>query len=143
MEQLIGAILAAAICYFLGRFIRSLFVNKAPVEEERQVSEAEVISPLPDVDGRKVEVDLFTLITDSRLASNVSGMFNMTRESIGGKICLVNLYFENGMVLQNVRIRNEKTVTLPTAFTSLPIKSVAVCNYERHMENPPMQVTRK
>lgn len=94
---------------------------------------------LLDVTEKLMDADLFQLLGDRPIARNVSVMFETTRRVVGGRIGLVDLYFENGIVLWNVRIANERVVTIPAAYKEFPIKTVGVANLERHRELPPMK----
>jgi hypothetical protein len=94
---------------------------------------------LPDVTNDVIAANLFELLGDRPIASNVAAMFVFTRAAVGGKIELVDLYFENGIILWNVRIVDDKTVFIPAAYKAYPIKTVGVADLERHMESPPMR----
>ncbi len=86
-----------------------------------------------------MDCDLFHLLGDRPIAMNVTVMFQTTRRVVGGSIRLVDLYFENGTVLCNVRIANERVVSIPKSFAAIPIKTVGVADLERHREAPPMR----
>jgi len=109
------------------------------VEEPPIAQGVAVAVHLPDVTGELTKVDLFQLLGDRPIASNVAAIFAVTRRSVGGAIRLVDLYFENGIVLRNVRIVSERVVTIPGACTSMPIETVGVADLGRHEENPPMR----
>jgi len=93
---------------------------------------------LPDVTENVISVNLFNLLGDQPIARNVAAMFILTKDSVGGKIELVDLYFANKMVLRNVRIVDDSMVFIPTAYKSFPIKTVGVADRKRHLESPPM-----
>lgn len=89
--------------------------------------------------GTLVDVDLFELLGDRPIHMSVFWMFGFTRGTVGGTIKLVDLYFENGLVLRNVRISNEQIVTIPAAYAVVPITKVGVADHGRHIEPPPMK----
>jgi hypothetical protein len=93
---------------------------------------------LPDLTKPLADFDLFQRFDDKDLAPNVMRMFQDTRSCVGGRIRLVNLIFENGIVLSNVRIANERTVSIPANYGAVQITSVAVPNLERQIECQPM-----
>jgi len=84
------------------------------------------------------EADLFQLLGDRPIASNIARMFALLRMTQGGTR-LVDLHYENGIVLWNVRIAEERFVTIPAAYKDLPIKTVGAANLERHNEWPAMR----
>jgi tetratricopeptide (TPR) repeat protein len=94
---------------------------------------------LPDVTQDVISVNLFELLGDKPIARNVAAMFVFTKPSVGGKIELVDLYFENTIVLRNVRIVDDKTVFIPATVKPLAIKTVGIADRKRHLESPPMR----
>ena len=97
------------------------------------------VTRLPDVTHKPTDVDLFQLLGDQPIALNVASMFSITRRVVGGRIGLVDLYFENGIVLWNVRITGERVITIPNSYRVFPIKSVGVPDLERHREDAPIR----
>ena len=96
-------------------------------------------SELPDVNAGLVDRDLFTLLGNRPITFNVAAMFETTRRVVGGKIRLVDIYFEDGVVLWNVRIANERIVTIPESYSTTPIRTVGVPDAGRHAEWPAMR----
>lgn len=94
---------------------------------------------LPDVTKDVISADLFELLGDRPIAHNVAAMFVFTKPSVGGKIELVDLHYENGIILRNVRIVEDKTVFIPAAYKPFSIKTVGVADRERHLQSPPMR----
>lgn len=110
---------------------------------DRPPQKQPIIIELPDTTKELTDFDLFRLLGDRPIARNVAVMFATTRSVVGGRIGLVDLYFENGIVLWNVRITQERMVTIPAAYGAFPIRTVGVANLERHREGPPMRAERE
>ena len=98
---------------------------------------------IPNLAGELADFDLFHLLGNRPIAANVAMMFEATRRTVGGSIKLVDLYFEDGVVLRNVRIANERIVTIPSAYGMVPIKTVGVADLDRHRAWPPMTAERR
>ncbi len=122
-------------------FARTLLAyRKAKVEPPApSLSKPSKPAALPDVTENVISANLFELLGDRPIAKNVATMFMFTKSSVGGKIELIDLYFENKIVLWNVRIVDDDTVFIPDAYKSFPIRTVGVANRERHVESPPMR----
>jgi len=124
-------------------FILLLLAYSRPRTESSSPANLKLGEPiLPDVTKGVISVDLFDMLGDGSIAQNVAAMFAFTKMSVGGKIELVDLYFENAIILRNVRIVEDKTVFIPAAYRSFPIRSVGVADGKRHLESPPMRVER-
>jgi hypothetical protein len=67
----------------------------------------------------------------------VESMFNFVRPSVGA-IGLIDIQFENGIELRNVRIARESIVTIPSEFAAAPVRTVGVPNAERQRAFMPM-----
>lgn len=61
-----------------------------------------------------------------RLEQDVRMMILMARESVGGKVIVLKVEFEDGSVLNKVRRLDGYTMLLPKEFAGKPIKSVLV-----------------
>ncbi|GEM_PF-2658934 len=97
----------------------------------------------PSVDSKRIIADLFVLLGNRPIAANVKGIFEITKPTVGGRIVMIDIIYENGIELMGVPIRNEREVEIPCDFEQLPIKSVAVPNLKRQLEGKPMWMRRK
>jgi hypothetical protein len=68
----------------------------------------------------------------------VLAMFNVVGRAVG-EIRLIDLEFENGVVLQNIRIKDESVITIPSQFVALPVHTLSVPTAERQQAFEPME----
>lgn len=102
-----------------------------------------IVKPCVDDAKPLIKVDLFSLLGDQPLVGNIKAMFDLTRKVVGGRILLIDITYENGTVLRNVRIQNEHEIEVPCNFKTLPIKEVGVPNFKRQTENKAMYEQKK
>jgi hypothetical protein len=90
-----------------------------------------------------IKVDIFSLLGERQIAGGVKMIFDFTRNVVGGCISLIDIEYENGVELKNVRIQDEHEIEIPCNFEKHPIKSVSVPNFERQMAYQLMYARKK
>jgi len=95
-----------------------------------------------DLNSARTTADLFKLIGDRPLAGNVQGMFEFTRNSVGGRISYVDITYEIGIELLGVPIKEERLIEIPSDFEKMQIKTVGLPNLKRQREGAPMRLRR-
>lgn len=122
---------------FPEKFVALLLAYSRPTGDSASGGRDGALTP-PDVTREIIRVSLFDLLGNRPIARNVAAMFVATRSSVGGKIELIDLHFENSIILRNVRIENEDAILIPAAYRSYPIKTVGVADRRRHLDSPPL-----
>jgi hypothetical protein len=89
-----------------------------------------------------VRVSLFQMEAAFLKNRRVQVLFNSVRPTVG-YIGLIDLEFESGASLLNVRIENESVVMVPSKYATTPVRQVGVPNAERQRSFMPMVVKAK
>jgi hypothetical protein len=96
-------------------------------------------TPLP---RRGIKVSIYEMEAEFLKSRRVRALFEACRPA-HGPIRLIDFEFENGVKLLNVRIEDEFLVTIPTEYTSLPVKTASIPARERQRALAPMTAKRK
>jgi len=96
----------------------------------------------PDPQSNLVKVSIYEMEAEFLKTKRIRALFDMCRPA-HGPLLLIDFKFENGIVLENVRIEDEVFATIPAEHATLPVENASIPDRARQRALATMTAKRR